>query len=58
MLIYEKQIQVKIHGDKLIKALLTNKIFSKQILSWNLLVKLCLNRELGMRITWLKIDNL
>ena len=33
MLIYEKQIQVKIHGDKLIKALLTNKIFSKQILS-------------------------
>ena len=37
---------LKIDGDKLFKDLLTNKIFSRQILSWNFKMKFCLNRGL------------
>ena len=37
---------LKIDGDKLFKDLLTNKIFSRQILSWNFKMELCLNRGL------------
>ena len=33
---------LKIDGNKLFKDLLTNKIFSKQILSWNFKMELCL----------------
>ena len=43
----EKLNQVlKIDGDKLFKDLLTNKIFSRQILSWNFKMEFCLNRGL------------
>ena len=31
---------LKTDGDKFFKDLLTNKIFSKQILSWNVLIQL------------------
>ena len=34
---------LKIDGDKLFKDLLTNKIFSRQILPWNFKTKFCLN---------------
>ena len=37
---------LKIDGDKLFKDLLTNKIFSRQILSWDFKIKFCLNRGL------------
>ena len=37
---------LKIDGDKLFKDLLTNKIFSRQILSWNFKMEFCLNRGL------------
>ena len=37
---------LKIDGDKLFKDLLTNKIFSRQILCWNFKMKLCLNNTL------------
>ena len=37
---------LKINGDKLFKELLTNKIFSRKVLSWNLKMKFCLNRGL------------
>ena len=37
---------LKNDGDKLFKELLTNKIFSKQILSWNFKMEFCMNREL------------
>ena len=36
----------KTDGDKLFKDLLTNKMFSKQILSWNVKMELYLNRGL------------
>ena len=43
----EKQNHVlKTDGDKLFKDLLENKIFSKQILSWNFKIEFCLNRGL------------
>ena len=43
----EKLNQVlKIDGDKLFRDLLTNKIFSMQILSWNFKMEFCLNRGL------------
>ena len=38
---------LKIDGDKLFKDLLTNEIFSRQILSWNFKMKFCLNRGLA-----------
>ena len=38
---------LKTDGDKLFKDLLTNKIFSRQILSWNVKMELCLNRWLA-----------
>ena len=47
---------LKSDDDKLIKDLLINKIFSRQILSRNFKMDLCLNRT-GMRIPWLKINN-
>ena len=34
---------LKTNGDKLYKDLLINKIFSKQILSWNVKMEFCLN---------------
>ena len=34
------------YGDKWFKDLLTNKILSKHILSWNFKMELCLNRGL------------
>ena len=37
---------LKIDGDKLFKDILTNKIFSRQILSWNFKMEFCLNRGL------------
>ena len=37
---------LKIDGDKLYKDFLTNKIFSRQILSWNFKMEFCLNRGL------------
>ena len=37
---------LKIDGDKLFKDFLINKIFSKQILSWNFKMEFCLNRGL------------
>ena len=37
---------LKIDGDKLFKDLLTDKIFSRQILSCNFKMKFCLNRGL------------
>ena len=37
---------LKTDGDKLSKDLLTNKIFSKQILFWNFKMELCLKRGL------------
>ena len=37
---------LKIDGDKLFKDLLPNKIFSRQILSWNFKMEFCLNRGL------------
>ena len=37
---------LKIAGDKLLKDLLTNKIFFRKILSWNFKMKFCLNRRL------------
>ena len=37
---------LKIDGDKLFKGLLTNRIFSRQILSWNFKMEFCLNRGL------------
>ena len=37
---------LKIDGHKSFKGLLTNKIFSRQILSWNFQVEFCLNRGL------------
>ena len=37
---------LKIEGDKLFKGLLTNKVFSNQILSRNCKMKFCLNRGL------------
>ena len=40
---------LKIYGDKLFKNLLTNKIFSNQILSWNFKMKFCLNRGLAWK---------
>ena len=36
---------LKTDGDKLFKDLLTNKIFSKQILPWNFKMELCLKRD-------------
>ena len=36
---------IKTDSGKLLKYLLTNKIFSKQIFSWNFKMELCLNRE-------------
>ena len=41
---------LKIDGDKLFKYLLTNKVFSRQILSWNFKMKFCLNR--AGRLVW------
>ena len=35
---------LKTDGNKLFKDLLTNKIFSKQILSWNFQMECCLNK--------------
>ena len=37
---------LKVHGNKLFKGLLTNKIFSRQILSWNFKMEFSLNRGL------------
>ena len=37
---------LRIDGDELFKDLLTNKIFSRKMLSWNFKMKLCLNRGL------------
>ena len=37
---------LKTGGNKLFKDLLTNKIFSKQILSWNFTIEFCLNKRL------------
>ena len=37
---------LKTDSDKLFKDLQTNKIFSKQILSWNFKMEFCLNRGL------------
>ena len=37
---------LKTDGDKLFKDLLTNKIFGKQILTWNFKMEFCLNRGL------------
>ena len=37
---------LKIDSDKLFKDLLTNKIFSEQVLSWNLKMEFCLSRGL------------
>ena len=37
---------MKTDGDKLFKELLTNQIFSRQILSWKFKMELCLNRGL------------
>ena len=37
---------LKTEGDKLFKVLVINKIFSKQILSWNFKLEFCLNRGL------------
>ena len=37
---------LKIDGDKSFKEMLTNKIFSRQILSWNFKMKFCLNSGL------------
>ena len=34
---------LKTDGDKLFKDFLTNKTFSKQILSWNFKMEFCLN---------------
>ena len=36
--------ELKANCDKLLKDLLTNKIFSKQVLSWNFKMEFCLNR--------------
>ena len=52
---------LKIDGDKLFKDLLTNKIFSRQILSWNFKMKFCLNRGLvseflGWKLIVLSLD--
>ena len=44
---------LKTDGDKLFKVLLINKIFSKQILSWNFKMEFWT----GMEISWLKINN-
>ena len=51
---------LKIDGDKLFKDLMTNKIFSRQILSWNFKMEFCLNGNslTGMEIPWLEINNL
>ena len=45
---YAKKLKhvLKTDGDKLLKNLLTNKIFSKQILSWNFKIEFSLNRRL------------
>ena len=40
--------------DKLFKDLLTNKIFSRQMLSWNF--KILLEQGTGMGIPWLEIN--
>ena len=37
---------LKIDGDKLFKNLLTNRIFSRHILSWNFKMEFCSNRGL------------
>ena len=37
---------LKTNGDKLFKDLLINKIFSKQVLSWNFKMEFCLNKGL------------
>ena len=37
---------LRINGDKLFKDFLTDKIFSRQILSWDFKMKIGLNREL------------
>ena len=46
------------YGDKLIKDLLTNKIFSKQILSGNFKMGVLFEQETNMGIPWLKINAL
>ena len=37
---------LKIDGDESFKDFLTDKIFARQISSWNFKMKFCLNREL------------
>ena len=48
---------LKVDGDKLFKDLLTNKIFSRQILSWNFKILILLEQGAGMGIPWLEINN-
>ena len=45
---YEEKLNhvLKIDGDKLFKDFLTNRIFSRQILSWNFKMEFCLKRVL------------
>ena len=43
---------LKTDSDKLFKDLLTNEIFSKQILFWNFKMEFCLNR----RLVWKFLD--
>ena len=40
---------LKTDGVKLFTDLLTNKMFSKHILSWNFKIELCLNRGLVLK---------
>ena len=46
---------VELDGDKLFKDLLTNKIFFRQILSWNFQMEFCLNRGLVLKLLGWKI---
>ena len=46
---------LKTDGDKLFKDLLTNTTFSKQILSWNFKMELCLKRGLVWEFLGLKL---
>ena len=46
---------LKTDGDRLFKDLLTNKIFSRHILSWGFDIKFCLNRGLAWKILGRKL---
>ena len=46
---------LKIDSDKLFKDLLTNKVFSRKILSWNFKMEVCLNKRLVWKLLGWKL---